>query len=490
MDLSWDDAARAGRFEDYIEGLAGALGHKDRDEPFRHYCAGLLLPGSRKSVEPMAARLSPHAVSAEHQSLLHFVGQSPWSAAALLSAVRGSALPALERQGAIEAWIVDDTGFPKKGRHSAGVARQYCGQLGKQDNCQVAVSLSVASAASSLPVAWRLYLPKAWAEDAARRAKAGVPEDVRFQSKPQIALDQIAMAAGCPDIPKGVVVVDAGYGNEMDFRLGVADLGLCYVAGIRATTTLWAPGTGPLAPSPPRRQGRAGGRAGGRPQTRLQHPRDQAPVSAKTLAEGLSADHWRDITWREGVAGPLCSRFAALRLRPAHRDRRRCEPWPEEWLLIEWPEGEAEPTKYWLANLPEDTSIERLVHLAKLRWRIERDYRELKQELGLGHYEGRGWRGFHHHAALCIAAYGFLLKERIAIPPSGPRNRPLLQEPALPEGFQPRGAADPTRAAHPDINCHSAPDHRRGAGKKTAPMSMLSPSDPRQNPNHTKFMTQ
>ncbi len=482
MDLPWDDAARAGRFEDYIEGLAGALGHKDRDEPFGHYCAGLLLPGARKSVEPMAARLSPHAVSAEHQSLLHFVGQSPWSAAALLSAVRGSALPALERHGAVEAWIVDDTGFAKKGRHSVGVARQYCGQLGKQDNCQVAVSLSVASAASSLPVAWRLYLPKAWAEDAARRAKAGVPEDVRFQSKPQIALDQIAAAAACPEIPKGVVLADAGYGNEMDFRLGVADLGLCYVAGIRATTTLWAPGTGPLAPSASRGQGRR--------QTRLQHPRDQAPVSAKTLAEALGAEHWRDITWREGVAGPLGSRFAALRLRPAHRDRRRSEPWPEEWLLIEWPEGEAEPTKYWLANLPEDTSLERLVHLAKLRWRIERDYRELKQELGLGHYEGRGWRGFHHHAALCIAAYGFLLIEQGAIPPSGPRNRPRLEEPALPEGFRPRGAADPTRAPHPDILRHPAPDHRRGAGKKTAPMSMLSPSDPRQNPNHTKFMTQ
>ncbi len=492
MDLPWDDAARAGRFEDYIEGLAGALGHKDRDEPFGHYCTGLLLPGSRKSVEPMAARLSPHAVSAEHQSLLHFVGQSPWSAESLLSAIRSAVLPALRGQAPVEAWIVDDTGFPKKGRHSVGVARQYCGQLGKQDNCQVAVSLSVASVAASLPVAWRLYLPEAWAGDAARRATAGVPDDVTFATKTRIALDQIAMAADCPNIPKGVVVADAGYGNEMDFRLGVAELELCYVAGVRPTTTLWAPGTGPLAPAPPRRRGlgRAGARAGGRPQIRLQHPRDQAPVSAKTLAEGLSAEHWRDITWREGVAGPLCSRFAALRLRPAHRDRRRCEPWPEEWLLIEWPEGEAEPTKYWLANLPEDTSIERLVHLAKLRWRIERDYRELKQELGLGHYEGRGWRGFHHHAALCIAAYGFLLMERIAIPPSGPRNSPLLEEPALPEGFRPRSGADPTRAAHPDIHRHAAPDHRRGAGKKTAPMSMLSPSDPRQNPNHTKFMTQ
>ncbi len=485
MDLSWDDAGRAVRFEDYIEELAGALGHKDRDEPFRHYCAGLLLPGARKSVEPMAARLSPHTVSAEHQSLLHFVGQSPWSARALMSAVRGSVLPALACRGAAEAWIVDDTGFPKKGRHSVGVARQYCGQLGKQDNCQVAVSLSVASVAWSLPIAWQLYLPEVWAQDAPRRARAGVPEDVRFQSKPQIALAQIAMAAGCPDIPKGVVVADSGYGNEMDFRLGVAGLGLGYVVEIRATTTVWAPGSGPLAPATGRRRG-----AGGRPQSRLQHPRDQAPVSAKALAEGLSAEQWRDITWREGVAGALRSRFAALRLRPAHRDRRRSEPWPEEWLLIEWPEGEAEPIKYWFANLSEETSIERLVHLAKLRWRIERDYHELKQELGLGHYEGRGWRGFHHHAALCIAAYGFLLMEQSAIPPSGPRNRPLLEELALPQGFRPRGAADPTRAAHRDIHRNPAPDHRRGTGKKTAPMSVLSPGDPTRNTNHKKFVTQ
>jgi SRSO17 transposase len=486
MDLQWNDGAMAVRFEGYVADLAEALCHKDRHDPFRRYCAGLLLPGDRKSVEPMAARLSPGSVSAEHQSLLHFVGQSPWSAQALLSAVRSAVLPALTGQAPVEAWIVDDTGFPKKGKHSVGVARQYCGQLGKQDNCQVAVSLSVASVAASLPVAWRLYLPEAWAGDAARRAKAGVPEDVIFATKTQIALDQIAWAAACPDIPKGVVVADAGYGNEMDFRLGVADLGLCYVVGVRPTTTLWAPGTGPLAPSPPRRRGRAGGR----PQTRLQHPRDRAPVSAKTLAEGLGAEHWRDITWREGVAGPLCSRFAALRLRPAHRDRRRSEPWPEEWLVIEWPEGETEPTKYWLANLPEDTSLERLVHLAKLRWRIERDYRELKQELGLGHYEGRGWRGFHHHAALCIAAYGFLIKERIAIPPSGPGNRTVLQDPALPEGFRPRGAADPARAAHPDIHCHTAPDYRRGAGQKTAPMSMLPANHPQKHPNHKPFMTQ
>jgi len=482
MDLQWNDGALAVRFEGYVSDLVGALCHKDRHDPFRRYCAGLLLPGDRKSVEPMAARLSPGSVSAEHQSLLHFVGQSPWSAPALLSAVRSAVLPALAGRGPVEAWIVDDTGFPKKGKHSVGVARQYCGQLGKQDNCQVAVSLSVASVAASLPVAWRLYLPEAWAGDAARRAKAGVPEDVVFATKTQIALDQIAWAAACPDIPKGVVVSDAGYGNDSGFRGGVAALGLCYVSGIQSTSTLWAPGTGPVMPSASRGQGR--------PQTRLQRPPGQAPVSAKALAEGLGAEHWREITWREGVAEPLSSRFAALRIRPAHRDEKRSQPWPEEWLLIEWPEGEAEPSKYWLANLPEDSALERLVHLAKLRWRIERDYRELKQELGLGHYEGRGWRGFHHHAALCIAAYGFLVKERIAIPPSGPRNRTVLKDPALPEGFQPRGTAGPARAAHPDIHRHTPPAHSRGPGQETAPMSVLPADDPRPNPKHTPFVTQ
>ncbi|MFQ5939643.1 MAG: IS701 family transposase [Alphaproteobacteria bacterium] len=482
MDLRWDDAASAVRFEAYIEDLAGALGHKDRDAPFRRYCAGLLLPGDRKSVEPMAARLSPGSVSAEHQSLLHFVGQSPWCHEALLAAVRGSVLPALAAQGPVEAWIVDDTGFPKKGRHSVGVARQYCGQLGKQDNCQVAVSLSLATAEASLPVAWRLYLPESWAEDRARRVEAKVPDDVVFRTKPEIALHEIARAAASPELPQGVVLADAGYGNDTGFRGGLGDLGLDYVVGIASTTTLWAPGTGPLPPKA------SGGR--GRPATRLRRRAGQAPVSAKALAESLSADAWQEITWREGTAEPLRSRFAALRLRPAHRDSARSEPWPEEWLLIEWPEGEAEPTRYWLSNLPEDTRLARLVHLAKLRWLIERDYRELKQELGLGHYEGRGWPGFHHHAALCIAAYGFLLKERLAIPPSGPKKRALLKEPSLPRGFRPRGAADPPRTPPAGLHRHTPPPDRHGSRPQNDPMSMLSAETPRESDRTQKFMTQ
>jgi len=342
-------------------------------------------------------------------------------------------LPAIERHGPVRYWIVDDTSFPKKGKHSVGVARQYCGELGKQDNCQVAVSLSVANDQASLPVAWRLYLPEAWAEDPSRRAKAGVPEAIGFQTKTAIALGQMRRALE-DGVPGGVVLADAGYGDEADFRVGVDALGLRYVLGIRSATTVWPPGEAPLPPAP------WSGR--GRPPTRLRRDPEHRPVSVKDLARGLPRQAWRTVTWREGSRAELCSRFAARRVRPAHRDTARSAPWPEEWLLIEWPEGEAEPSKYWLSNLPPGTALRDLVHTAKARWVIERDYQELKQEIGLGHYEGRGWRGFHHHASLCIAAYGFLVAERCLFPP---RRRFTRQRkaPALPRGFRPRGAPDP-----------------------------------------------
>src|SRR5436190_679413 len=245
MDLRDSEA----RFAGYVEGLVSVIGHADRCGPLRSYCTGLMLPAERKSVEPMAARTAPARTAAQHQSLLHFVGVGPWSDEAVLAKVRELALPALERHGPIEAWIIDDTGFPKKGRHSVGVARQYCGQLGKQDNCQVAVSLSLANAEASLPVAYRLYLPEAWASDAARRKKAGVPEEIGFQTKSEIALDQIraAHAAGLPQAP---VLMDAGYGPHSDLRAAVTALGLPYVAGVLSNTTVWAPGTGPLPPKP------------------------------------------------------------------------------------------------------------------------------------------------------------------------------------------------------------------------------------------------
>jgi SRSO17 transposase len=419
------------RLDAYLNELATALGHADREDPFRSYCFGLLLDGERKSVEPMAARLDPEHVQAKHQSLHHFVAQAAWSDTALLEAVHRHVVPALERHGPITAWIVDDTGIPKKGRHSVGVARQYCGQRGKQDNCQVAVTLSLANEHASLPVAWRLYLPEAWAGDAERRIKAGVPPDITFQTKPRIALDQIraACAAG---LPRGLVLTDAGYGNDTEFRTGLTALGLIYAVGIQASTTVWAPGTRPLPPKPWSGKGR-------RP-TRLRRDDDHKPVPVTDLARSLPASQWRSVTWREGTNTPRRSRFASVRVPAAHRDDERAELRAEEWLLIEWPDSEAEPTQYWLSTLPADTALQDLVAAAKGRWRIERDYEELKQEIGLGHYEGRGWRGFHHHATLCIAAYGFLIAERCLFPPRQRPDRRYGQVPALPATFRPRGA--------------------------------------------------
>jgi SRSO17 transposase len=384
------------RLAAYLDGLAKAAGHADRTAPLKNYCTGLLLPGERKSVEPMAARLAPDDVGRMHQSLHHFVADAPWSDEALLAEVRSRVLAALQRQGPVVAWIVDDTGFPKKGSHPVGVARQYCGQLGTQDNCRVAVSLSVASANASLPIAYQLYLPESWANDEQRRRKAGAPERIEFRTKPQIAAAQIRQAAE-DDVPRGVALADAGYGIDTQFRAALTELALRYVVGVQSSMSVWAPGTEPLP---------AKAWSGkGRPPKLLRRDAGHQPVSVKQLAESLPSSAWKTVTWRQGVEHALRSRFAALRLQPAHRDYWQAETHPEEWLLVEWPKEEAEPTKYWLSTLPPETKLKDLVKIAKQRWLIERDYEELKQELGLGHFEGRGWRGFHHHATLCIAAY-------------------------------------------------------------------------------------
>lgn len=431
MNLGNSDTTES-RFAAYVEDLVGVIGHADRNGPLRDYCVGLMLPCERKSVEPMAARTAPARASAQHQKLLHFVGVAAWSDEKVLAKVREMVLPRIEFHGAIEAWIIDDTSFPKKEKHSVGVARQYCGQLGKQDNCQVAVSLSLANYHASLPVAYRLYLPEDWAADRARRRKAGVPESLGFATKPEIALAQIeaACAAG---LPRGVVLMDAGYGCNTELRTSISALALRYVAGILPNTSVWASGMGPL---PPKQWS-----GNGRPPKLIRRDDKHQPISVKELALGLPKRAWRTIRWREGTTDLLSARFARVRVRAAHRDYNLTESRSEEWLLIEWPKGEDEPTKYWFSTLPSDISFHRLVDLAKLRWRIERDYQELKQEVGLGHYEGRGWRGFHHHATLCITAYGFLISERETIPPSGLRTAALFSEFAVPEGYRPRGAA-------------------------------------------------
>jgi len=485
MDLEWHSCGSEARFSAYLEALSGCLGHADRVTPFRSYCTGLLLPGARKSVEPMAARLCPERTSAEHQSLLHFVGQSPWDATALLRSVRRWVLPVMTAARSVEAWIVDDTGFPKKGRHSVGVGHQYCGQRGKQENCQVAVSLSVATSQVSLPVAFRLYLPQSWcgdgAEDVARRATAKVPATVAFQTKPEIALQQIT-AARAEGLEPGVVLADAGYGHSGPFRDGLAALGLDYIVGILGKATVWPEGQVPEG-------GRK--RGPGRPKKASEPGRGEALlVQVSALAKGLPAAAWRQVHWRQGSAAPLSSRFAALRVNPAPAERRRDPPRPAHWLLVEWPEGEDEPSRYWFSNLPADSAIERLVYLAKLRWLIERDYQELKGELGLGHYEGRGWPGFHHHAALCIAAYGFLVAEKAALPPSAPATAGLVKAPEIPAGHRPRGSPDANRKACLALHRDTQTTDRPGAGAKPSEMSLLRANSRNNKPTKGKFMTQ
>src|SRR6202042_435389 len=354
MNLKDGDASEL-RFAAYVEGLASVVGHADRIGPLRDYCIGLILPGERKSVEPMAARTAPARTSAQHQSLLNFVGIASWSDEEVQGKVREMVLPN------------------------------------------------------------------------ARRRKAGVPETMVFKTKPQIALAQLRWACET-GLARGVVLMDPAYGNDARLRTDVSALGLTYAVGIQSNILVFPPGTGP------RRRGRALNNTGRRDEPDL--------VSAKTLALGLPNHAWRTIRWREGSADRLSSRFARVRVRAAH-GYVLPEALAEEWLLIEWPDGEAEPTRYWLSTLPARTSFRRLVDVTKLRWRIERDYLELKQEVGLGHYEGRGWRGFHHHATLCIAAYGFLISERETIPPSGPRRAARFAQLAVPQRHRP--AAPPLR---------------------------------------------
>ena len=417
------------RFAKYVAQLGEVIGHADRREPLRAYMAGLLLPGERKSVEPMAARVDPRNVESRHQSMHHFVAEAPWNARDVVRVARDWALEQFDRHGPIQAWIIDDTGIPKKGKHSVGVARQYCGVLGKQDNCQVAVSLSVANDVLSVPVAYRLYLPEVWAKDKVRRLAARIPDDVVFQTKWQIALEEIDRLLG-DGVPRAPVVMDAGYGTTTELRDELVARDLVYVAGVQGEVTVWPEGEGPAAPK------RYSGR--GRPPTLLRRTSDAQPVSIIDLALRLPKSEWRSIRWRSGTKGDMRSRFARVRVRAAHRDNWRREPRPEEWLLIEWPTGEKAPTKYWLSNVSAAATITDLVHLAKIRWRIERDYQELKDEIGIDHYEGRGWIGFHHHGALCIAAYAFLVAERARLSPPAPLA--FLQAAPVPRGFTPRGS--------------------------------------------------
>src|SRR3954463_104532 len=321
------DAGSEVRFHAYVTALSEEIGHADRIGPLRAYCTGLLLPGERKSIEPMAARLDPAHVPSLHQTLHHFVAKAPWDDAAVLTAVCEQVLPALTRHGPITAWILDDTGFPKKGTHSVGVTRQYCGQLGKQDNCQVAVSLSLANDGGSLPVAFDLYLPEEWATDPVRRATAGGPKTLVFRTKPQIALEQIRRALACRPVSCWAMPPMASIPHGADRRVLELCPGRALASGHRD----------PCRPSRARLQRRDA---------------EHQPVSAKDLAFTLPPSAWQTVSWREGSRGDLSGRFATVGVPPSHRDEGGVEPHPEEWLLIEWPAGDQEPSKYWLSSLP------------------------------------------------------------------------------------------------------------------------------------------
>jgi SRSO17 transposase len=435
------------RFDRYMEHLYEGLGHLDRHAGLKGYCTGLMLPLARKSVEPMAARVDPMHASARHQSLHHFVAKAEWSDSEMLRRVAQWVVPQMDFSSG-GWWIIDDTGFPKKGKHSVGVTRQYCGMLGKQDNCQVAVSVSLACEQGSVPVAWQLYLPEEWSEDIVRRRTAGVPDEVRFATKTQIALAQLRtlLAQGAPH---HCVLADAGYGVDTAFRQALSDMGLPYAVGVTSAVSVWPPGIEPLPPK------RYSGK--GRPPVVPRRTARLQPMSVKALALSLPAQAFHTISWREGTNEPLSGRFAALRVRHAGGNAGKARLRPLQWLLVEWPANQPEPIKYVLSTLPEDTPLNELVGAAHQRWRIERDYQDLKQDFGLGHYEGRGWRGFHHHASLSIAAYGFLMTERINAdkPIGGKKNFIERQVPAFPKDYVPRGS--PARATARGPLDHDAP---------------------------------
>jgi SRSO17 transposase len=386
------------RLRQFLEELVVHMGRAERQHWATMYIRGLLLDGERKSIEPMAARLP----GADVQALRQFVGQSPWAWEPVQEALALSVVDHLLPEA---VYLLDTTSFPKQGTHSVGVARQYCGALGKTANCQVTVSVHLGTEATSVPLTWALYLPASWASDPARRAEVGIPPRVAFQTKPELALACLDRVRAWGLAPRPVLA-DSEFGNSWDVREGLHTRGYPYCVQVEATTAAWPRCPTPPAARPPRGRGR--------PRTRPRRNELPAPASLAALAQGLPARAWRTVTWRPGSKGPLTSRFARFPVWCAHDYQRGgpCAP-REETCLVEWPPDEAAPTKYWLADLRgEPLGLRRLVRLAKGRWRIEQDYRELKDELGLDHFEGRSWPGWHHHVTLVSMAYAFLVLER------------------------------------------------------------------------------
>lgn len=386
-----------GRLVEFAEEMFEPMQRKDQRRWGEVYLRGLMLDGKRKSIEPMADRLA----DGEEQCLQQFVNQSPWRP----EPVRRNLALRMDTEIEPEAWVIDDTGFPKFGDKSVGVARQYCGALGKVGNCQVGVSISAAAPQASCPIDWRLFMPAEWDADP-RREACRVPEDVTHEPKWKLALQMIDELRGW-GLESPVVLGDAAYGDITELRVGLAEREISYVLDVKGSTSAL-----PESAKPERPKGSGRGRP---PAARYRRPYD----SLAGLARAAGTDACVEVEWREGTRGPLSSRFVALRVRPANVKLRRTDPdgeLPVCWLLAEWPAGKDEPTDFWLSNLPADTPIERLVGLAKLRWRVEQDYRELKDALGLDHFEGRSYPGWNHHVTLVSVAYGFLTTERLRRP--------------------------------------------------------------------------
>lgn len=390
------DGEAAQRLESYFDEIGGQLGNDSRRQSFAIYAMGVLGDGDRKSVEPIAARAcaDPAKADAAHQSLLHFVANARWSDQAVRRVAAKHAINAITEHGAVEAWIVDDTGMLKQGKDSVGVQRQYTGSAGKITNCQIAVSLSVATAESHAPIDVELYMPQTWTDDAKRRRAARVPDSLQFKTKPQLALDMMGRAVKAK-VPEGVVLADSAYGSSVDFRDGVRKLGLHFAVGVDPKTNAWL----------------------------LDHAeqRSEEAASVRDIASALEElGEFRRCTWRKGTNADLSARFALRRVVPAYDDPTHpAHERDDLWLLIEWRDGEAEPANYFLSSLPKRWTKKQLIRIVMQRWRTERIYEDLKGELGFDHYEGRSFPGWHHHVSVVLCCYAFVVAERARrFPPS------------------------------------------------------------------------
>lgn len=386
------------RLEGFLSNTIGQhLRRRSQRESFATYAHGILGDGERKSVEPIAARATGDGAACERVQarLLNFLRESPWDDQSVRREAARYVVEALQQQEAVTAWVVDDTGFPKQGKHSVGVQRQYSGTLGKVGNCQTGVSLTIATRHEHVPIDFALYMPESWTEDAARREKARVPKDLVFKTKPELAIDMIVRAVE-DEIPGQIVLADAAFGNSVDFRNTVQIFGLDLGVAVQGTTKVW------LLDSLGRRNG--------------------AAMQSQQLAARIGARAFRRLTWREGTGGKLSSRFAFRRVKVAQDDGTEAGDREPLWLMIEWPEGEAKPNKFVLTTLRRRMTKKEIVRIVKERWRTERAYEELKGELGLDHFEGRSYTGWHHHVSVVLCCYAFLVSERVRhFSPSGRR---------------------------------------------------------------------